>query len=104
MNKEYNVGSIIYSQGGYNQTNVNYYKIVKRTEKTLTIQKIGDKVVDGDPLRVYHTIPDESVLDGEPFKVWLNKYGTAAIRNSYGEERLSDWDGEPKWCNTGFNG
>ena len=102
--KEYNVGSIVYSQGGYDRTDVNYYKIIKRTSKTLTIQKIGDKVVNGDPMRVYHTIPDETVTNGEPFKVWLDKNGTAAIRNSYSSEWLYDWDGEPKWCNTGYNG
>ena len=101
--REYKVGSIIYGQGGYNQTNVNYYKIAKRTEKTLTIQKIGNKVVDGDPMRVYHTIPDENVIDGEPFKVWLDKYGMAAIRKG-SAEWLYDWDGEPKWCNSGYNG
>lgn len=124
----YKIGDIVYGSWGYNSTNVEFYKVVSRTDKTLTIQPIESKVVDGDPMRTYHVVADESkvrnvrhyshtekgvfgvcrryVTDSNPFKVRLDKNGTAVVRGDtqFDTQYLHIWDGTPKWANTGFNG
>ena len=116
---DYKIGDIVYGSWGYNSTNVEFYKVVSRTDKTLIIQPIESKVVDGDPMRTYYVVADESkprersyrqkgsyVTDSKPFRVHLNKRGCAVIRvdGSFADQYLSIWDGTPKWANTGFNG
>ena len=125
----YKIGDVLYGTNGYNCTNVYFYKVIDRTAKTLTIQPIESKVVDGDPLRVYYVVADESkvreiehyshtekdslfgvcrkyVTDSNPFKVRLNKNGTAVIRGNsqFDTQYLDIWDGTPHWANTGFQG
>lgn len=113
----YKIGDILYGSEGYDRTDVHFYKVLERTAKTLTIQEIEQKVVDGDPLRVYHVVADETklkerlhtekgicVYDTKPFKVHINKYDTAVIRGrcSFDTQHLYVWDGKPKWANTGY--
>lgn len=125
---DYKIGDVLYGKDGYNCTNVYFYKVIDRTAKTLTIQPIESKVVDGDPMRTYYVVADESkvrevehyshtekgvfgvcrryVTDSNPFKVRLDKNGTAVVRGDtqFDTQWLDIWDGKPKWANTGFNG
>lgn len=52
-------GDIYYTSWGYDQTNVEFFQIVKRTPGTVTVRRIGCQVVDG---RVY-PLPDYWVRD-----------------------------------------
>lgn len=119
MNRDYNIGDILCGKCGYDRTDVHFYKVLDRTAKTLTIQEIESDVVSGDPMRVYYVVPNETKLkervyvlnhsvvsDTKPFKVYLNKNGVAIIRDGgqFADQWLSVWDGEPKWCNTGYQG
>lgn len=102
--EDYKIGDIVYSTSGYNRTDVSFYIVVARTEKTLTIQPIESKVVDGDPMRTYYVIPDESKRDSNQFRVRINKFGTACIKgySRWDDEYLNVWDGNPVWANTGY--
>lgn len=40
------VGSLFASSWGFDQTNVDFYQVIKRTEKTVTVQKIASKVAE----------------------------------------------------------
>lgn len=40
-----NVGKILVSTWGYDQTNVDFYKVVRESESFVWLQKIGNKVV-----------------------------------------------------------
>lgn len=127
--EDYKIGDVLYGTDGYNRTDVYFYKVIDRTAKTLTIQPIESKVVDGDPMRTYYVVADESkvrnvrhyshtekdslfgvnrryVTDSNPFKVRLDKNGTAVVRGNtqFDTQYLHIWDGTPKWANTGFNG
>ncbi len=42
-NHNYKVGDIIYNSWGYEQTNIDFYQVVKTTKKTITIQRIAQK-------------------------------------------------------------
>ena len=123
---EYNIGDILCGSCGYNRTDVYFYKVLDRTAKTLTIQPIENKVVNGDPMRTYFVVADESkvrevrhyshtengvfgvcrryVTDSNPFKVRLNNNGIAVVRGDtqFDTQWLDIWDGEPVWANTGY--
>lgn len=120
--ENYNVGDILYGTCGYNRTDVHFYKVLDKTLKTLTIQEIESEVVDGDPIRTYYVVADETklkerryrdrknpygedIIDTKPFKVHINKYGVAVIRDGsrFDNKWLYVWDGKPRWANTGFS-
>ena len=105
----YNIGDILYGTCGYNCTDVHFYKVLGRTAKTLTIQEIESVVVDGDPMRTYHVVADETcrcVRGTKPFKVYMNRRGTAVVRgcSEFDNQWLNVWDGKPRWANTGYQG
>lgn len=61
-----NTGDILVSKFGYNCTLVDFYKVIKRTPKMVTIQKIGSKIVSHDGYgQAGYVIADESVVEDE---------------------------------------
>jgi len=56
--KEINKGDILYSAWGYDQTNIYFYKIVKRTEKTVWLQRIKTKHIKSAGFMREYVIPD----------------------------------------------
>ena len=44
------VGTIFSESWGWEQTNVNFYEVVSRTEKMVTIREIGQKTVKEEPV------------------------------------------------------
>ena len=47
------VNDIIYTSGGYEQTNVNFYKVVRKTKASLELTAIGKKETG---LRLFPTL------------------------------------------------
>lgn len=69
------VGDIYYSSWGYDQTNIDYYEVVKISGRAVWFQKIG-QFVDSAYITQDVTKPNRTVLIGEPFKkivqFWYN--------------------------------
>ena len=90
------VGTILYSDWGYEQTNIDFYVIVERSGVSVTLQEIGG-------IRKYSSdmsgtvTPDIDKKIGEPFKKRINKYGCISLE-SY--SRAYIYDGEPKYFST----
>lgn len=74
-------GQIYYDSWGYEQTNIDFYKIVSTTKGSVIVQRIGSKRVEGS--MEGHGMsckvePDETVQVGDPFrmipqfKAWMN--------------------------------
>jgi hypothetical protein len=91
------VGDILVSSWGYDQTNVDFYEVVKTTEKTVWFISIGSKIVDGNGHRG-SVIPDREVR-GEKISRRKNKsgwHGQVWIDlNSFSGATL--WEGKPQW-------
>lgn len=95
-------GAIVEWTWGYDQTNVDYFLVTKRTDKMVTLQPIGQKNVpsNDDAWLTGHCVPDpESVLPEPPIRrkvqVWGDKEQGIRIK-SYGWASL--WDGKPsRW-------
>lgn len=62
-NKAPEVGDILYSSWGYDQTNIDFYKIVRATDKSVWIQKIGSRSVEGSQgFMSCNVVPDPDVV------------------------------------------
>lgn len=94
-----NVGDILYSSWGWEQTNISFYKVVKRTPKQVQLQKIGTVHEQSDTLAMQGTAtPNEDVERGDPFrrKVIESSYGDGEFVMIESYESARKWDGKPK--------
>jgi len=94
-NDKIQVGTIMYSSWGYEQTNIDFYIVTERKNDTIIMQAIGSKCThDGD--MTGKCIADPSTTVGQPFKKRIGKYGVSLA--SY--KSCSVWDGSPKYFST----
>lgn len=93
------VGDILYASWGYDQTNIDFYKVVDVKGKKVTVTKIASKQTDqntGNSMAAY-VIPIADAECGEPISRFAKKDG-----DGY-EIRINDcatawmWDGRPKY-------
>lgn len=86
---------ILYSAWGYEQTNVNYYIVVKATEKTVLLQEIGSDYSRADEFMCGTATPNPLELRGKPFRRKIIKFSTeeAVAIDNYEWAHL--WDGKP---------
>lgn len=86
-------GSILYSSWGYDQTNIDFFKVLSRKNNTVTMQKIGFKVESyNDHHMSGRKVADETVTDGEVMTKRINKFGNITL-NSFAF--CGVWDGRP---------
>jgi len=88
-------GKYFYRSWGYEQTNVNFYKVIEvKGKATAVLQEVGTKVVKNDSGRNDYVIPDDNIKIGKPFKKRINlKHGT--FKHDWDWGYL--WDGQPKY-------
>ena len=83
------IGTVLISKWGWEQTNIDFYEVVKATEKTVTIRQIAaEKVKEENLIGCVRPIKDNFI--GEPMRrkiinafgytfVSLNSYSSASI-------------------------
>ena len=74
------VGDIFASSWGYDQTNVDFYQVLKRTPTTVAVAQINSKIVSGQ---------------GSPSEKVMPVVGSFDHRGKKGRKKLKDWDGSP---------
>lgn len=87
------VGDILYSSWGYDQTNVNFYKIVEtKGKRMVVVREVGSKIVSSDGGASTHVVavPDRFVSD----KVY-NRLATNDRVNVTDCQTAWLWDGRP---------
>ena len=91
--ESYKVGNILYSSWGYDQTNIDYYQVIEKTAKMVTIQKIASESVETHCGGAYESVmPTKDNFIGKPIKKKVGAYGVKL--NSYAT--ASHWDGRAK--------
>lgn len=85
--------SILFSSWGYEQTNIDFFKVLDRKGDFVIIQEIGSRIEKYDNFMSGTKVADESVTIGEPMRKKLTKYGSVTL-NSFSWTSL--WDGQPK--------
>jgi len=58
-------GDVLISTWGYDQTNVNFYMVTRRTAKQVTLQRLGNAVV-----RQEHFLAESVVPNFEPYSIY----------------------------------
>lgn len=87
------VGDIYYSSWGYDQTNIDFYKIVDVKGAKATLVKIAKSYLESEFAYEDKVVPAPDVIVGEPMKKIVNAYGYFAIESF---ESAYKWNGEPK--------
>jgi hypothetical protein len=88
-----NVGDILYSSWGYDQTNVDWYQITAVVGKSIVMREIAGKSVGSDK-----TVPQPGHFVGEPMKKIPQGAGSdrASVKiNSF--SYAYPWDGRPQY-------
>jgi hypothetical protein len=98
------VGDIFVSSWGYDQTNVDFYQIVKVMKSMVAMRPISKKVVGpkGDGQSAHKVMPEANKFTGGPIRKKLKSgwQGDAWINlNSY--SGASKWNGKPQ-TQTGY--
>lgn len=100
MTAQPKVGDILYSSWGYDQTNIDFYKVLKVTKASVKIQKTGKKLVGGQGGPQEKVVSDMVVRsDSKPmtkrFRQDSYKADAYSVKiSSYASAYL--WDGQPK--------
>ena len=90
------MGDILYSSWGYDQTNIDFYQVVKVLPKSVMINKIKSEMPNGEEgFMTGKVIPVKDAFVGEPMLKKPNSYGSVKIA-SYAS--AYPWDGKPKSC------
>lgn len=97
----YEVGAILENSWGYDQTNIDFYVIVKRTDNPngvtwLTLQRLGYASKDETGFMQGRCTPGEIRENAKPFRRKLHKWNgeeRGVAIESYGWCNL--WDGKP---------
>ncbi len=86
----YKVGDILYSSWGYDQTNIDFYKVIAVTGQSIRIVQVADKVV-GTSGQEDLVVPTDKAI-GSPM---LKKVGTNGYVRITSFAGASKWDGRP---------
>lgn len=97
---EYETGAILHDSWGWEQTNVDFYCIVKRTEQTVTILPMKQKRSEEIGFMTNEETPTEIDFSSDPISKKVKSRDGKEIgftlRNYSGGGWVSLWDGSPK--------
>jgi hypothetical protein len=88
------VGTILYSSWGYEQTNIDFYIVTERKNLFVTIQQIGSALTTMDGDMSGKCIAEPANIVGQPMRKKITRYGTINL-NSF--SYCGVWDGQPKY-------
>lgn len=90
------VGTIVYNSWGYDQTNVDFYEVVKTSGNYVWLQRLAESATENGFMSSSNTMPQPGTSHGaitqHRVKVWQSgqsvtfKHGSGSI-----------WDGKPKY-------
>ena len=100
----YTVGSFVYASWGYEQTNIDFFKVVKRSGDWLTLQPVKSKTLEysGQSMTGRSEPTDEPDPQGKTIRRKMYRNGGEergmSFTRSYGWIR--EYDGKPKGFST----
>jgi hypothetical protein len=97
----YKVGDIVLNTWGYEQTNVDFYEVVKVGNKTIDIKEIGAATVEGSMYS--HGMaceltpePRKFLVNGKSYRLKVKAGGGLSNPESY--YYMHKWNGRPQYC------
>jgi len=97
MEKKIAVGDVIYNSWGWEQTNVDFYKVVRATEKSVWVKKMPASIRSSEGLSSMagYAEPIDEIVGDEIGPLRINKWGCVSV-SKYGGTGI--YDGKPKYC------
>ena len=90
----FQIGDILTSSWGYDQTNVDFYEVVGVTDKSVKIEKIGSTTISDHGVGGLSVVPNTSWRVGKVMTKRVRESGYVSI-SSYAV--ASKWDGKPEY-------
>lgn len=91
-------GQIFYASWGYEQTNVDFYRVVKLKGDWITLEPIeSQESSDGELSMTGRAVPADPIIPtGQPFRRKLNIYPSGSFARIQPYAFAYPWDGQPK--------
>jgi hypothetical protein len=89
-------GTILKSSWGYDQTNIDFFKVVKVVNGWATVRPIGQKIVERTGWASETVVPNEEVM-GAAFRRKVKNYGSEDYVGIHSFSAASVWDGQPEY-------
>jgi len=90
------VGDIWTSSWGYDQTNVDFYRVERVTKATVVLQEIGSKLESDDGMMSGRVVADPSVQTGKQLRRKVNGTTDCPHCKIESYSSASPWDGTPQ--------
>ena len=84
-------GDILYNSWGYDQTNVDFYKVLSIKGQKVTLVEVAQKVAEAE-MTYENVLPVADAEISKPFTRMVGEYGFKINSFAY----ASKWDGKPK--------
>lgn len=99
----YKVGDIVVNSWGYEQTNIEFYQVVKVTARTIMVKEIGQNMVEDSMYAhgmAWKVVADKDnfVENGDEYK--LRVYARGALSKPESYYHFTKWDGSPEYKST----
>ena len=96
-------GDFLYASWGYNQTNVDYYQVIKVvTAKTVILRNVDNKIVRSSGSSDYVVpVPNSWARGSKPLKKRISPDGSTKIDSS---RYATKWDGKPQYQTSAYYG
>ena len=93
------VGDVIYNSWGYEQTNVDFYQVVRRTDKSVTLRQLKQKTVE-NCFMSGNTVPvlGEFGNDEKMIKRVSRGFFSEPVFIRFDHGCGAKWDGRPMAC------
>ena len=89
--------SILKSSWGYDQTNIDFYEVIKVKNDWATIQKIGQEIVENMPEYMGEkVIPAIDYKIGKPFRRKITTFSSGDYVGIHSYSAASVWEGKPE--------
>jgi hypothetical protein len=87
-------GTIFVSTWGYDQTNVDFYKVVRSTAASVWLQKVGQRVVEQTGYMSETVMPTDHEI-GNVFRRKVSTFMGKAYASVNDYAGASEWNGQP---------
>jgi hypothetical protein len=95
LNPVFNVGDVLYGSWGYDQTNVEFFEIVKLVGKsTVEIMERGHEMLSGGGAEMSARVIPAKAYIGLAMRKRIDRNGRVKLHDFC---RLAKWDGSPKY-------
>jgi hypothetical protein len=98
----FQVGSILHGSWGYEQTNCEFYKVVRATANSVWMVKLCNVMVDSNGLSsmASNVVPGEPAADGKvygPARICKGSAADSCLEPRHKHAGLTVWNGKPKY-------